>query len=248
MTNKFDIVMDYIDAHVHEDPETIKKGIYNEIGYNSNHFGKCFEVLTGDTLFHYISERKLFFAGQELKHSLNPICDIALNLGYSEQSAFTRVMKTYHNCTPNEIRKGIKTIPNKKYQLSDFHGTKYDSIEKNFISDLETYGIATGKRYDRMMTLQEAAQEYGFSIDNCYAIADVAERLEIPAGTLIENCFQLMIEVQKDPDYFSPEVEAVIDCGVESSDEMERICDYFQCKYYDVDSFMVEAYRNRDKE
>ncbi len=84
MNNKFDTVMDYIDAHIHEDAENIKKGIYSEIGYNSSHFGKCFEVLTGETLFHYINERKLFFAGQELKLNLEKsICDISLDLGYS---------------------------------------------------------------------------------------------------------------------------------------------------------------------
>ena len=87
----------------HEDAEIIKKGIYNEIGYNSSHFGKCFEVLTGETLFHYINERKLFFAGQELKLNLEKsICDISLDLGYSDQSAFTRAMRTYHARYPRQ--------------------------------------------------------------------------------------------------------------------------------------------------
>ena len=120
MNNKLDTVMDYIDAHIHEDAENIKKSIYSEIGYNSSHFGKCFEVLTGETLFHYINERKLFFAGQELKLNLEKsICDISLDLGYSDQSAFTRAMRTYHDCTPGEIRKGTKSIPNNKFQLRD---------------------------------------------------------------------------------------------------------------------------------
>ena len=42
--NKFDIVMDYIDANILQDVETIKKGIYTLIGYNSLTFGKCFSV------------------------------------------------------------------------------------------------------------------------------------------------------------------------------------------------------------
>ena len=52
--NKFDTVMDYIDVHIAEETDNIKKGIYNEIGYNSNTFGNCFSVLTNKTLFHYI--------------------------------------------------------------------------------------------------------------------------------------------------------------------------------------------------
>ena len=44
--NKFDIVMDYIDANILEDAEALKKGIYKVIGYNSNYFENCFKVLT----------------------------------------------------------------------------------------------------------------------------------------------------------------------------------------------------------
>ena len=33
--NKFDLVMDYIDANISQDVETIKKGIFNLIGYKT---------------------------------------------------------------------------------------------------------------------------------------------------------------------------------------------------------------------
>ncbi len=238
--------MDYIDAHIHEDTETIKRGIYNEVGYNSSHFGKCFEVLTGETLFHYISERRLYFAGQELKYNTTKsISDIAYDLGYSDQSAFTRAMKSYHNCTPNEVRKGTNAVPNGKHNLAEFGGSKAESKADVFWRELESDGFLSGKKFDYLMELEDATKEYGFSIDTCYAIADVAEQLEIPVKLLLNKCFQLMEEVQSDPNYIPPDVEAAIDAGVESTDELERICDFFQCKYYDLDSFMVEAYRNR---
>lgn len=245
MKNKFDTVMDYIDAHIQEDIEIIKRGIYNEIGYNSSHFGKCFEVLTGETLFHYISERRLYFAGQELKHNLTkPICDIALDLGYSEQSAFTRAMRTYHDCTPNEVRKGTSHISDKKYELSHFSSNKPESRADIFWQELETNGFLTGKKFDYLMELEKATEEYGFHIDTCYAIADVAEQLEIPVGLLLNQCFQLMVDVQSNPNYIPPDIEVAIDAGVSSSEEMDQICGYYGCKYYDVDRFMVEAFRN----
>ena len=56
-----------------------------------------------------------------------------------------------------------------------------------------------------------------------------------------------MAEVHSDPNYIPPDVEAAIDAGAESTEEMEKICEFFQCKYYDVDSFMVESYRKRIK-
>ena len=64
--NKFDTVMDFIDANITKETETIKKGIYHEIGYNSNTFGNCFSILTNESLFHYINERRAFLAAQEL--------------------------------------------------------------------------------------------------------------------------------------------------------------------------------------
>lgn len=243
MKNKFDTVMDYIDANIHEDAENIKKGIYKEIGYNSSHFGKCFEVLTGETLFHYISERRLYFAGQELKYNTSKsISDIAYDLGYSDQSAFTRAMKSYHNCTPNEVRKGARTIPNEKHTLAECSGSNAESKADSFWRKLESAGFLSVKQFDYLMDLEDATTEYGFSMDTSYAIADVAEQLEIPVNLLLRECFQLMIEVQSDPNYTSPDVEAAIDVGAESTDELKRVCEFFQCKYYDVDRFMIEAY------
>ena len=114
--NKFDLVMDYIDASILHDVETIKKGIYSLIGYNSLTFGNCFSVLTGQTLFHYINGRKMYFAAQSLRNDIDrSIADIALEYGYSEQSAFSRAFKLYCQVTPLEVRKGkgvfvVKTI------------------------------------------------------------------------------------------------------------------------------------------
>lgn len=248
MKNKFDAVMDYIDAHIHEDTETIKKGIYNEIGYNSSHFGKCFEVLTGETLFHYINERKLFFASQKLKQNLDKtICDISFELGYSDQSAFTRAMRTYHDCTPGEIRKGLKSIPNNKFRLSNFSNNKLERKADIFWRELDENGLLSDKKFDYLMDIENAAKEFGFSVDTSYAIADVAERLEIPVGILLRECFELMVELHCDPEYIPPYVEAAIDAGIESTEEMEKICEFYQCKYYDVDYFMVEAYRKHSK-
>jgi AraC-like DNA-binding protein len=92
--NKFDLVMDYIDANISQDVETIKKGIYSLIGYSSFTFGECLKVLTEKTLHHYIHERKMYFAAQALKTDPDrSIADIALEYGYSEQSAFSRAFK-----------------------------------------------------------------------------------------------------------------------------------------------------------
>ena len=104
--NKFDLVMDYIDENIRKDTETIKHGIINLIGINSNSFGQYFTVLTGDTLGGYIRSRRLYYAAKELKgYPQKAICDIALDYGYSDQSSFTRAFTTKYGFSPSELRK-----------------------------------------------------------------------------------------------------------------------------------------------
>lgn len=122
MKNVFDTVMDYIDENIHETTEAIKIGIHRATGYNSKDFGGYFQMLIPDMSFYrYIINRKLYFAGKELYEKPDKsICEIALDYGYSEQSALNRAMKNYFDCTPNELRKGLKIIPDDKMKFSGF--------------------------------------------------------------------------------------------------------------------------------
>lgn len=40
----------------------------------------------------------------------------------------------------------------------------------------------------------------------------------------------------------SEQDEAAIELGIKSEEELEKICEYYQCKYYDLDEWMVEKY------
>ena len=71
----------------------------------------------------------MYFASRELQENFEkPICAIALDYGYSDQTAFTRAMKTFHKCTPNDVRKGKNSIPNNKYHLKDFNDESKDTL------------------------------------------------------------------------------------------------------------------------
>lgn len=243
--NKFDLVMDYVDANIQEDVDTIKKGIYNLIGYNSNSFGNCFSVLTNYTLYHYISERRMYFAGKELyENPQKSICDIALGYGYSDQSAFTRAMKSFCNCTPTEVRKGIKSIPNKKYSLTEFNSENGDTRTQRIFSALKNNDDISTYNFELLIGLENASEEYGFDFDTCCKIADLAEKLDVSPLSLIEKCFELVEEEYHN--YGLKESNRIaIECGIESTEELNAICEYFDCKYYDLDSFMVMAYREQ---
>ena len=239
--NKFDLVMDYIDANIQNSPESLKKDISKLIGFNSNAFCNCFSVLTNDTLFHYIIERKMYFASVELRENLEkPICDIALDYGYSEQSSFTRAMKSYCKCTPNDVRKGVSVIPNKKCTIKDFINENYDTHTQRILQALKNNENLSSYNMEMLVDLENASKEFGIDFDTCCQIADLAEKLEVSPFGLIEKCFELIVEEEND---ITQEEKFAIEFGLESYEELKEICHYFDCKYYDLDSFMVKAYR-----
>lgn len=241
--NKFDLVMDYIDANIQNSPESLKKDISKLIGFNSNAFCNCFSVLTNDTLFHYIIERKMYFASVELRENLEkPICDIALDYGYSEQSSFTRAMKSYYNYTPTDIRKGISIIPNKKCAIKDFNSEDFDTRTQKILQALKNNENLSSYNLEMLIDLEKASEQFGFDFDTCCQIADLAEKLEVSPFGLIEKCFELIVEEEND---ITQEEKFAIEFGLESYEELKEICDYFDCKYYDLDSFMIRAYRDR---
>lgn len=246
--NKFDLVMDYIDVNVQKEVHTIKKGIYDLIGYNSNSFGQCFSVLTNETLFHYINARRMYFAGMELYELPDkPICDIALEYGYSEQSAFNRAMKAYCGCTPNDVRKGNVKIPNDKYTLTEICNDESETRTKSILKKIRNNEDLTCCNFELFIGLEEASDEYGFDIDVCYQIADIAEKLEVSPLSLIDKCFELIVEEERE--WKLSQSEMIIDeLEINSFEELRAICEYYDCKYYDLDHFMVEAYRNQTNE
>lgn len=245
--NNFDRVMDYIDENIQNQTESLKQGIFELTGHNIHHFNYCFKVLTGRTLFNYITERRLYFAAKELSNKKDrQICDIALDFGYSEQSAFTKAMKDKFNCTPNEIRKGEAYISSYKYELKDF--SEEESKIRNIIRKMEDEELSD-ICFDYLDGVQRMKEDYSFlDLDTCYEIADLAESLAVPMSRLAEACFDIMCDIQSDSDYIPPKVEAAINCDIETEEELDEICEYYNCDYRALTCSMVKRYRQKRKE
>ena len=90
--------------------------------------------------------------------------------------------------------------------------------------------------------LDYAESEYGFSPDLCYDIGKIAEGLGIPMRMMIDTCFNIMADVHSDEDYIPPEYETIIDLDISSIDELNEICGFYGCRYWELDRSMVEAY------
>ena len=242
--SKFDIVMDYIDESINMDPDTIKSGILNLIGINSERFGHFFNVLTGDTLGNYIRNRRLYFAVNDLrKRHDKSISDIAYDYGYSDQSAFTRAITAKYNISRSSWGTDIQ---NEKYYFSDFDPNAPDMRTDRIWREFERTGYLAPYNLDYLEEIQRGHREYHFDIDTCYAIADLAERLEIPVTALMDSCFDLVAEIKSAPDYLDPRTETAIQLGIASEEDLDAMCIHFNCKYYELTRQMVMEYYEID--
>jgi hypothetical protein len=173
------------------------------------------------------------------------ISDIALEYGYSDQSAFTRAVSGKYKMSPNEIRTSLEVnIPNEKYLYTDF-----DPNPSNMRSDLmwrefERTGFLSGCDLDFIDSVEEGHKEFGFDMDTCYLIADLAERLEVPVSAMMGACFDLVVDVKSDPQYISNKEMTVIDLRIASREDLEKICEHYACQYYELNRYMVEEYYN----
>ena len=244
--NKFDLVMDYIDENIQLDTEEIKKGIYCLIGVNSNTFGKLFSEMTGDTLGAYIRKRRLYFATEELQNKPEiPICDVALRYGYSDQTSFTRAVTTAFGYAPNELRKKRCTnIPNNRYRYKYFAVEADGDRFTQMLRELEQWGSVAGAGADYLMYITEGQAEYGFSVDECCAIIDLAEMLRLPPELVMSACYELVTDrayrAEGGPE---EEAESAASLGLSTLEELRQLCKYYNCKHYELSGYMVEEYR-----
>lgn len=99
---KFNSVMDYIDAHYMDDLNL--DDIAGSIGFSKYHFSRLFKQYTNYTFGAYITHRRIKVAEQLLSEPDISITKVALQSGFPSISTFNRVFKQVKNCTPSEFR------------------------------------------------------------------------------------------------------------------------------------------------
>lgn len=105
----------YIEAHFNE-PITLDN-IAKVGGYSKYHLNRLFYEDTGQTIYQYIKERRLFEAANLLNTTQQSIVEIALEVGYTSQQSFTLAFKQRFLCTPFIYRKQKNYINNKPLPL-----------------------------------------------------------------------------------------------------------------------------------
>lgn len=73
-------------------------------GYSAWHFQRGFKQIAGMSPGVYIRYRRMVMAKALLSETHRSITDIALHLGYQQQSTFCRVFREHYQLTPRQYR------------------------------------------------------------------------------------------------------------------------------------------------
>ncbi|MDI6762745.1 MAG: AraC family transcriptional regulator [Thermodesulfobacteriota bacterium] len=94
--------MDFIETH-YDEPLTVEQ-IAREVYLSASRLSHIIKGELGVTLGNYISKVRIDKAKGLLRERELPISQIALEVGFPDQSYFTKVFKKVENCTPKVFR------------------------------------------------------------------------------------------------------------------------------------------------
>ncbi len=242
--NVLGTTLSVIDKYILLDHKEIARKIYAETNYCDQDYNKFIAVITSGelTLREYIRKRRLFFAAIELVNSPDrTVADISLEYGYSDQTAFARAIKREFKKTPAEIRKNKKNLPDVRKSLEKHLSNKsrLDSILERFESD-----SLSNTDWNYFEEFIRATDEMGFDTSTCCLISELSERLSVPFGHLLEKCFDIAIDYNSEEEPRTNEItEFMEEIGVQNEDELKELCQYYDCKWYDLTFVKVIIYR-----
>lgn len=240
----FDTIMDCIDSNLGEGEITssrksAQRAIVKETTYGIKEIKTYFSLTTGKTLEWYYRQRRLYHAfGEIKKYPEKSIGAIANFYGYADSASFNHAFKQAFSVTPTQARVNPELVKDNRLAYGDFQQIGETKQPIDNLSEREIMRMIDFHDYE-----EHGREEYGFSPELSYEIAALANKLGVPVYRFMDNCFDLVVDIQSDPDYLPPEVETAIDLEIGSLSELEQICRYYDCQYYELDSFMVDYYR-----
>lgn len=118
ITEKLNLVIDYIESHLTEDIEP--KRIEKIACCSYYDVGRIFSLIADINISDYIRKRRLTLAGAELKGGKAKIIDVALKYGYDSPVSFARAFQSFHGFNPSLVNKSaavLNVFPRLVYQI-----------------------------------------------------------------------------------------------------------------------------------
>ncbi|WP_214627426.1 response regulator [Paenibacillus agaridevorans] len=99
---KLQVIQQFIDRHLSENITSIDIARY--LYLNPSYFSRYFKRLTGVNFTDYVHQYKMKIAAKMLKSSDQTLESLAIGLGYSERTYFSKVFKKYIGISPSEYK------------------------------------------------------------------------------------------------------------------------------------------------
>jgi len=140
-------LIDFIDDHAVDNPSLGE--ISKQAGYSPYYCSMMFHRVVGTTIKDYMAKRRLCMATMAVRDTKMRMIDIALDYGYSAQSALTRAFKEAYGCTPAAYRKNPIPIPltMKKIIFPPLHYTRGDTAMSNLVSPFQMITFIPAHKY-----------------------------------------------------------------------------------------------------
>lgn len=96
----------YVDDHLHFAPSL--SDMASLVGMSPSHFARKFRNTTGLSLHRFINRHRLRRSMDMLRDQSQSLAGVALDLGFSSQSHFTRLFSDLTGMTPAKFRKQLR--------------------------------------------------------------------------------------------------------------------------------------------
>lgn len=100
-------LVDYIDEHLRSAPPLGELAL--RVGLSPSHFARKFRQSTGLSVQRFINRRRVNKSLGMLRADASSLTDVAIDLGFSSQSHFTRLFSSLTGFTPAKYRKQFRT-------------------------------------------------------------------------------------------------------------------------------------------
>ena len=101
-------VMELLREHL--DGSVSLTALAQECGLSVSHFARSFRRAFGRSAHQYLIQRRVERAKVLLSNSLNPLSEVALEAGFSDQASFSRTFKAIAGASPLQWRRGVHCL------------------------------------------------------------------------------------------------------------------------------------------
>ncbi|GAU78330.1 AraC family transcriptional regulator [Fusibacter sp. 3D3] len=226
--------IEFIDAHI-SDPLNLDL-IADHVGFSKFYLNHMFNIYTGLSIMAYVRKKKLEYALDELKTDKR-IVDIALDIGYASERAFSRAIYNAYGHSPNYFRKK-EVLKTRRLVIYDLNlSANEERILANFPPGFETV--------TQNLTAEGIKKMKKYLSDVRYELMD---KMVVFSGTMIGNepedaIIGLMNQFAKTYD-ITPLRAFGFDVPVEGSEDVTRFRGY---EYWlSVDESMLDKLPSPD--